>query len=61
MAHDTDIDEKMNRIETLIDQLETGDLSITNAEQLHDEGQQLIDECRMLITQGDGEIIVRES
>ena len=61
MAHDTKIDEKMNRIETLIDQLETGDLSITNAEQLHDEGQQLIDECRTLITQGDGEIIVREN
>jgi exodeoxyribonuclease VII small subunit len=60
MAHDTEITEKIDCIRTLIDQLEAGDLSITNAEQLHDEGQQLLDECRTLITQGDGEIIERE-
>jgi exodeoxyribonuclease VII small subunit len=60
MAHDTEITEKMNRIEEVIDQLEADDLSIANAERLHDEGQQLLDECRTLITQGDGEIIVRD-
>lgn len=60
MVHDTDINQKMNRIEELIAQLEAGDLSINHAERLHEEGHQHIDDIRTLITQGDGEIIERD-
>lgn len=57
MAHDTEIDEKINRIEELIDQLEAGDMSVNEAGRLHDEGHRHLDDARTLIRDGEGEVI----
>lgn len=62
MAHDTEIDGKITRIEELINQLEAGGMSVNEAEQLHQEGHQLLDDARAFIATGEGEgtVIERE-
>lgn len=61
MAHDTEIQEKLDRLETLLTQLEAGELSVCEAERLHEEGHQLLDECRTFIAHGESEIIERKT
>lgn len=60
MVDDTNINETLDRLETLIDTLETGNVSMSEADQLHEEGHQHIDELRTLLSQGDSEVIKRE-
>lgn len=60
MADDTDINETLDRLETLITTLEAGNISMSEADQLHEEGHQHIDELRTLLSQGDREVIERE-
>jgi exodeoxyribonuclease VII small subunit len=60
MAHDTEIDDKIDRIEELIDRLEAGDMSVNDAGQLHREGYRHLDDARTLLEEGDGDVIERD-
>lgn len=56
---DASIAEKQQRLETIIDQLEDGAVSLERAKTLHEEGTALIDALEDELALGDGEIIER--
>lgn len=58
-APDASIDEKQQRLETIIKQLEDGEISLERSKDLHTEGTALIDDLEDELTLGDGEIIER--
>jgi len=58
MKDDT-ISEKTDRLETIIDQLEAGDVSLERANELHAEGTELLAELESELAVGDGEIVDR--
>jgi len=53
---DTDIAEKTDRIEAIIEQLEAGDISLERATELKEEGDELLAELEAELDLGDGEI-----
>lgn len=57
MSQDDSIDEKVDRIETIIDLLEEDDVSLDRARELHDEGHAIIDELRDDLDVGDGTVV----
>lgn len=56
---DASITDKQDRLETIIDQLNDGEVSIDRAKKLRDEGQQLLDDLKHDLDLGDSEIIER--
>jgi exodeoxyribonuclease VII small subunit len=56
---DEPVSEKVNRVETIIEQLEAGDLSLEEAEELHAEGQTVLEELQELLDVGDGDVVER--
>ncbi|PSP82392.1 exodeoxyribonuclease VII small subunit [Halobacteriales archaeon QS_1_68_17] len=57
MAKDRDIDERIERVEEIIQQLESGEVDSGTAEQLFEEGQRKLDEVREILDHGDAEIV----
>ena len=57
MAKDRDIDERIERVEEIIRQLESGEVDSSTAERLFEEGQRKLDEVREILDRGDGEIV----
>ena len=57
MAKDRDIDERIERVEEIIRQLESGEVDSSSAERLFEEGQRKLDEVREVLDRGDGEIV----
>jgi len=53
---DTDIADKTDRIETIIKQLEAGDISLERATELKEEGEDLLEELEAELDLGDGEV-----
>ena len=53
---DSDIADKTNRIEAIIEQLETGDVSLERATELKAEGDELLAELEAELDLGDGEV-----
>lgn len=53
---DTTIDEKTDRIESIIEQLEAGDVSLSRATELKAEGDQLLEELETELDLGDREV-----
>ncbi len=56
-APDASIAEKQQRLETIIDQLEDGSVSLERAKDLHEEGTALIEALENELALGDEEII----
>jgi len=56
---DDPIDETVDRVETIIEQLEAGDVTLAEAEELHAEGRERIEELRETLEVGDGEVTER--
>lgn len=56
MKDDT-IAEKTERLETIIEQLEAGEVSLERANELHEEGTELLAELESELAVGDGEIV----
>jgi len=56
---DASIGEKTERLEEIIDQLEAGEVSLERAQELHDEGQHLLQELEEELDLGNGNIIER--
>jgi len=57
MAKDRDIDERIERVEEIIRQLESGEVASSTAERLFEEGQRKLDEVREILDGGDDEIV----
>ncbi|MFB6197731.1 MAG: exodeoxyribonuclease VII small subunit [Halobacteriaceae archaeon] len=57
MAKDPDISGRMDRVEEIIEQLDTDEVSLDEGQELHGEGQQLLTEIRDLLHDSEGEII----
>jgi len=57
MAKDSDIRSRMNRIEEIIDQLDTDEVSLDEGGELYEEGQELLAEIRERLHEGQGEVI----
>jgi exodeoxyribonuclease VII small subunit len=57
MTDNTPIGDKVDRIETIIDQLEDGDVSLEQAQELREEGKEILAELEETLDVGDGEII----
>jgi exodeoxyribonuclease VII small subunit len=55
MTNDS-IAEKTDRIESIIEQLEAGDVSLERATELKEEGDQLLEELETELDLGDGEV-----
>lgn len=53
------IGEKTKRLEEIITQLEDGEVSLERANELHEEGQELIDGLEGELDIGDGEVLER--
>ena len=57
MTDNTPIGDKVDRIETIIDQLEDGDVSLEQAQELREEGKEILVDLEETLDVGDGEII----
>jgi Exonuclease VII small subunit. len=57
MSENTPISDKVDRVKTIIDQLEDGEVSLEEAQELREEGQKILAELEETLAVGDGEII----
>lgn len=57
MSENTPVSDKVNRVETIIEQLEDGEVSLEEAQELREEGQEILAELEETLAVGDGEII----
>jgi len=57
MTQETPISDKVDRIETIVERIENGDVSLEEAQQLHEEGQTLLKELQDDLAVGNGEVI----
>jgi exodeoxyribonuclease VII small subunit len=57
MTDNKPINEKVDRIETIIEQLEAGEVSLEEAQELRAEGKEILDKLEETLDVGDGEII----
>jgi len=57
MTDNNTISEKVDRIETIIEQLEDGDVSLEEAQELREEGKEVLTDLEETLEVGDGEII----
>ena len=56
MTEDDTISEKVERVETIIETLEDGEVSLERAQALREEGKSLVAELRDDLDVGDGEV-----
>ena len=57
MAKDSDIKSRMNRLEEIIEQLDTDECDLNEGAELHEEGQELLTGVREILNRGDGEVV----
>lgn len=56
MAKDSEIDERLERIEGIIEQLDADECSLDEGEELYEEGHRLIAEVRDTLSSDPGEV-----
>jgi len=56
MAKERELDERIERVEAIVEQLESGEPSPEDADQLHEEGHRNLEEIRDILERGDGEV-----
>lgn len=57
MTQETPISDKVDRIETIVETLENGDVSLEEAEELHEKGRTLLEALEDDLDVGDGTVI----
>ncbi|MXR43044.1 exodeoxyribonuclease VII small subunit [Halobaculum sp. WSA2] len=60
MANDAEIHDRLNRVEEIIEQLDTDECGLDEGTALHEEGQELLREVRELLDEGSGEVVELE-
>jgi len=57
MAKERELDERLDRVEEIIEQLESGEPSRDEGGRLFEEGRQTLDEIREILDRGEGEVV----
>lgn len=57
LSDDASISDYVDRLETIIEQLEDGEVSLERAQELRTEGETLLDHLEETLDIGDGEIL----
>ena len=57
MSENTPVSDKVDRVEAIIEQLEDGEVSLEEAQELREEEKELLTELEETLGVGDGEII----
>ena len=57
IAKERELYERLDRVEAIIEQLESGDPSREEGERLFEEGRQTLEEIREILDRGDGEVV----
>ncbi|TKX60456.1 exodeoxyribonuclease VII small subunit [Halorubrum sp. ASP1] len=60
MANDSEIHDRLSRVEEIIDQLDADECDLDEGTALHEEGQELLAEVRELLDEGSGEVVELE-
>ena len=57
MAKERELDKRLDRVEAIIEQLESGNPSREEGERLFGEGRQTLNEIREILDRGEGEVV----
>jgi exodeoxyribonuclease VII small subunit len=57
MTDDNPISDKVDRIDAIIEQLEHGEISLEEAQELREEGKKILTELEETLAVGEGEVL----
>ena len=60
MAKDSEIHDRLSRVEEIIEQLDADECDLDEGTALHEEGKELLREVRELLDEGSGEVVELE-
>ena len=60
VANDSEIHDRLSRVEEIIGQLDADECDLEEGTQLHEEGQELLTEVREILDEGDGDVMELE-
>ncbi|GAB6861959.1 exodeoxyribonuclease VII small subunit [Haloplanus litoreus] len=60
MAKDSEIHDRLSRVEEIIEQLDADECDLDEGTALHEEGQELLIEVREVLDGGNGEVVELE-
>ncbi|GAB7011326.1 MULTISPECIES: exodeoxyribonuclease VII small subunit [Halobacteriales] len=60
MAKDSEIHDRLSRVEEIIEQLDADECDLDEGTALHEEGQELLSEVREILDEGSGEVVELE-
>ncbi|MDS0284301.1 exodeoxyribonuclease VII small subunit [Haloarcula onubensis] len=60
MANDSEIHDRLSRVEEIIEQLDADECDLDEGTALHEEGQELLTEVREVLDGGSGEVVELE-
>jgi len=60
VANDSEIHDRLSRVEEIIEQLDADECDLDEATALHEEGKELLREVRELLDEGSGEVVELE-
>ena len=57
MANDSEIHDRLSRVQEIIEQLDTDECDLKEGSRLHEEGQELLGDVREILDEGSGDIV----
>jgi exodeoxyribonuclease VII small subunit len=60
VAKDSEIHDRLSRVEEIIEQLDADECDLDEGTALHEEGQELLTEVREILDAGSGEVVELE-
>ncbi|QRY26038.1 exodeoxyribonuclease VII small subunit [Halobacterium sp. BOL4-2] len=57
MANDSEIHDRLSRVQEIIEQLDTDECDLEEGARLHEEGQELLGDVREILDEGSGDIV----
>jgi exodeoxyribonuclease VII small subunit len=60
VAKDSEIHDRLSRVEEIIEQLDADECDLDEGTALHEEGQELLSEVREILDEGSGEVVELE-
>ena len=60
MANDSEIHDRLSRVQEIIEQLDTDECDLEEGTRLHEEGKELLAEVREVLDEGSGEVVELE-
>jgi len=60
VANDSEIHDRLSRVEEIIEQLDADECNLDEGTALHEEGQELLTEVQEILDEGSGEVVELE-